>query len=56
MSKALLTEKKPHQTRNPFSLDKFSEAHRAVLVGTIRIVDYLEHGRTFANQRANAGT
>jgi hypothetical protein len=30
-------------------------ARHAVLVGCIRVVDYLEHGRTFLNQRANAG-
>jgi len=29
---------------------------RTVLVGRIRVVDYLEHGRTFPNQRANAGS
>jgi hypothetical protein len=31
-------------------------ARRGVLVGRIRVVDYLEHGRTFLNQRANAGS
>jgi hypothetical protein len=31
-------------------------ARRAVLVGRIRVVDYLEHGRTFPNQRTNAGS
>jgi hypothetical protein len=31
-------------------------ARRAVLVGHNRVVDYLEHGRTFPNQRANAGS
>jgi hypothetical protein len=31
-------------------------ARRAVLVGRIRVVDYREHGRTFPNQRANAGS
>ncbi len=30
-------------------------ARRAVLVGRIGVVNYLEHGRTFPNQRANAG-
>jgi len=29
---------------------------RAVLVGLRLLVDYLEHGRTFPNQRANAGS
>ena len=31
-------------------------ARPAVLVGRIRVVNYLEHGRTFPNQRANAGS
>ena len=31
-------------------------ARRAVLVGRIGVVDYLEHGRTFLNQRVNAGS
>ena len=31
-------------------------ARRPVLVGRIRVVDYLEHGRTFPNQRVNAGS
>ena len=31
-------------------------ARRAVVNGRICIVDYLEHGRTFLNQRANAGS
>jgi hypothetical protein len=31
-------------------------ARRAVLVGRIGVVDYLEHGRTFPNQRVNAGS
>jgi hypothetical protein len=31
-------------------------ARLAVLIGRIRVVDYLEHGRTFPNQRANAGS
>ncbi len=30
-------------------------ARRAVLVGRIGVVDYLEHRRTFPNQRVNAG-
>ena len=28
----------------------------AVFVGHLGVVDYLEHGRTFPNQRANAGS
>ena len=31
-------------------------ARRALLGGRIRIVDYLEHGRTLPNQRANTGS
>jgi hypothetical protein len=31
-------------------------ARRAVLVGRIGVVDYLERGRTFPNQRAIAGS
>jgi hypothetical protein len=31
-------------------------ARRAVLVGRIGVADYLEHGRTFPNERANAGS
>jgi hypothetical protein len=31
-------------------------ARRAVLTGCIRVVDYREHGRTFPNQRVNAGS
>jgi len=31
-------------------------ARGAVLVGCIGVVDYLEHGRTFPNQRVNAGS
>ena len=31
-------------------------ARRAVLIGHICVVDYLEHGRTFLNQRVNAGS
>ena len=30
-------------------------ARRAVVIGRICVVDYLNHGRTFLNQRANAG-
>ncbi len=30
-------------------------ANGRVLVGPLGLVDYLEHGRTFPNQRANAG-
>jgi hypothetical protein len=31
-------------------------ARRAVLVGRIRVADYRQHGRTFLNQRVNAGS
>jgi hypothetical protein len=31
-------------------------ARRAVLIGRLRNVNYREHGRTFPNQRANAGS
>ncbi len=31
-------------------------ARSAVLTGRIRVMDYLEHGRTFLNQRINAGS
>jgi hypothetical protein len=31
-------------------------ARRAVVIGRICVVDYLEHGRTFLNQRVNAGS
>ena len=31
-------------------------ARRAVLTGRIRVMDYLEHGRTFLNQRVKAGS
>ena len=29
---------------------------RGVLVGLVLLLDYREHGRTFPNQRANAGS
>ena len=32
-----------------------ADRRRGVLVGLVLLVDYLEHGRTFPNQRANAG-
>ncbi len=31
-------------------------ARRAVVIGRIGVVDYFEHGRTFLNQRVNAGS
>jgi hypothetical protein len=31
-------------------------ARRAVVIGPICVVDYREHGRTFLNQRVNAGS
>ena len=36
-------------------IEQRPDPHR-VLVGRIRVVNYREHGRTFPNQRANAGS
>ena len=33
-----------------------ADRSRGVCVGLVLLVDYLEHGRTFPNQRVNAGS
>ncbi len=51
-----LQRSREHRPRTvTHDLVKQRPARRAVLVGRIRIVDYREHGRTFPNQRVNAG-
>ncbi len=34
---------------------RFTTGHGGLVVGLIVLLDYLEHGRTFPNQRDNAG-
>ncbi|MDT5186548.1 MAG: hypothetical protein QOI29_4706 [Mycobacterium sp.] len=45
-----------HDSEVPATGSRCPTQRSPIAPGAIRVVDYLEHGRTFPNQRANAGS